>query len=248
MHLCAKSGKRFSCHRELYVSWHWCRRVLWRVFAPSLFNKKIGAVAISRATRKGGEGGGNKRGSEKERKSELLSTVSFFPQIVVLFCTFLNDPKCCETVRRLAQLHYYFSSFYNLLDFLKIQVAFLPHSAVSAALCLPEQTWARDDQPQKRPCLVTGVGIVVSRVKTHLKRFKKPEQLHFKLYVTVGELAQSSDSAQPTRDEDGLLCSPYLCLYSTFLLQLITHRCLAEENIFCPSGGRDRKIPASPPG
>lgn len=52
--------------------------------------------------------------------------------------------------------------------------------------------------------LVVGAGSV-SRVRTHLKRLKKLEQLPFKLCVPVGELAQRSDSAQPRGDKNGVL-------------------------------------------
>lgn len=40
---------------------------------------------------------------EDQRRVEIQNDFQqshFFPQIVVLFCTFLNDPKYCETARR----------------------------------------------------------------------------------------------------------------------------------------------------
>ena len=146
------------------------------------------------------------------------------------------------------QLHYYFSSFHNLLDFLKVQAASLPQSGVSAALCPHEQTWARDDQPWKPSRRLLGDGNRKCCIQNQdpSEAIKKTSQLHFKLYVPVSEWAQSSDSAQPRRDKNGLHWLPYLCLYSILLLWLIICRSPREENAFSSNGGRGGKLPASP--
>lgn len=96
------------------------------------------------------------RESEKERKSEWLSTVSLFPQITLLFCSIINAPKGWEAAGRPEIALLFF--FYILLDFLKIQAAFLPRSGISRASCLYAQTWAGDNQPGKPSRHVLGRG------------------------------------------------------------------------------------------
>lgn len=144
-----------SCQRELYVPWHQCWRMLWKVFALRSLIKNTFCGCYFKNHQEGVVGG-KMRESEKERKSEWLLTVSLFPQITLLFCSIINAPEGWEAAGRPEIALLFF--FYILLDFLKIQAAFLPRSGISRASCLYAQTWAGDNQPGKPSRHVLGRG------------------------------------------------------------------------------------------
>lgn len=106
---------------------------------PLLYLIKSRCCGYFKSNQEGVVGGRIREDQRRKEDENDFQQSHFFHKQLFYFAPFLTILGTAKQPEGL-QLHYYFSSFYNLLDFLKIQAAFLPQSGVSAALCPCEQT------------------------------------------------------------------------------------------------------------